>query len=476
MFGIRFAVCWLACALLLTSCSASVPGTRHTAEEQPRTALKVLYGTSEIGSEAVIDAARRYERLTGTPVEVSTFGYDNLQGKVMSELTRRSGEYDLVAMDASWTPLLLPHIEPLSEYIRGSQGVFAEDVALNDFIPKVFFDASVFDADKPQRRWTGDGEILLGDIAAEGFDVFALPIHVNAAMGTYRKDLFRSRLHREAFVEQYGRELGVPLTIEQYSDIARYFTGHARGDGTSLYGTTLMAARSESNVVEFLSFLGAYGGELLDSDLRAVFHREEGVEALEEYGRWLNAYKIAPPEALSFTWEEAAIVFGSGQTAMGLNYHEMELNPKIRGGETGYFPFPGTEREGEVRRGPQLTTWGLGVNKYSGRKEEAFRLLAYLTGKETQSQSLRFKHHVTRFSAYEQTASLLIAADREYYGVLGQSLEIGVVRPRLVRYSQVSDVLQGAIRDYLIGQGDARIVLRDAAERVDAIVRQELQR
>jgi len=453
--------------LLLAGCSG-FPGGEDDIKNgmaAPALKLKVLYGTSETGSEAVIEAARKYEQLTGISVEINTFTYQNLQGKVISELGQQSGEYDLLALDASWIPRIVQHLEPLSGYIRSSE---PEAIALNDFMPNVFLDASVFSAYAPHRKPKLRDTIDLDQLNHEGFEVYSLPIQASALLGSYRKDLFLNKREKEQFKEKYHRELAPPQTLEEYLTIAKFFTRDLDGDGkTDMYGTTLMAGQHESVFVEFQSFLSAFGGSVLDDQLRPAFQLEPGIQALKTYGSWLNTHHVAPPDALSYTWEEASIIFGSGQVAMGLNYHEMELDPRIRTGVIGYFMFPRASDTSQYDQGPQIVSWGLSVNKYSHHKQAAYELTQYLTSPEVQKDALRFKHNVTRKSAYEHSKSLLINSHREYYDVLERSLAKGTVRPRIINYNQVSEAVQSAVQDYLIGKKSAEAALGDAAQQAE---------
>lgn len=459
--------------LFITGCGGLGAGELHVQPDSaaPAPVLKVLYGTSEIGSEAVIDAARKYEQLTGIAVEIRTFTYQNLQGKVISELSRKSGEYDLIALDASWVPKIIQHLEPLSEYIRHAENPSA--IALDDFIPNVLLDASVFAASAPHRMPSLKEPITLDGVTAEGFDIYSLPIQANVLMGSYRKDLFQNKQEKERFRQQNNGELAPPATLEEYLTLAQYFTRPSAGEeGNGLYGTTLMAAAHESLFIEFQAFLAAYGGTILDEKLRPAFQLDPGIKALTTYGSWINQYQVTPPDVLSYTWEEAGTAFGSGQAAMGLNYHEMELDPRIRTGAVGYFMFPAADRNDEVNRTPQIISWGLSVNKYSSNKAEAYKLAEYLTSPAVQKDALRFKHNVTRQSAYEQAQNLLFSAQREYYDVLGRSLAQGTVRPRLTNYKQISEVMQAAVRDYLIGKKNAADALGDAARQVETLMKQ----
>lgn len=448
--------------------SVSSPSTTTT--EKPKV-LKVLYATVEAGSEAIIDAAKKYEKQTGITIEINTFPYNNLQEKVFSELAQKSDHYDLIAIDTSWVPKLIQHIEPMSAYIKNSKS--PDSIKLNDFIPKVFLDTSVAKKDAPQTNPPQMEEIDLDKITSAGFDVWSLPLQSNVLTVSYRKDLFNDPKNKEEFKKQFNHELAIPQTLDEYLDIAKFFTRDTNNDGKmDMYGTTLMGKKHEANFVDYKSFLSDFGGNIFDDKLKPVFNDEKGVKALETYGSWINQYKVTPPGALTYTWDEVATVFGSGQVAMGMNYHDMKLDPKVKGGEVGYFEFPGVKNGDKLVRGPHFGSWGIGMSKYSKNKQAAYELAEFLASPEVQKGYLKFNQHVTRNSAYEAANALPDAITKEYYHVLGESLKVGVGRPHVTNYDQVSEAVQISVSDYLTGKKDAKKALDDGAKQVEALMKQ----
>ncbi len=440
-------------------------------ELRPTQSLKVLYATVEAGSEAVVDAARNYEKETGIRIEVNTFPYNNLQERVFSELAQKSSQYDLIAVDTPWMPKIIQHLEPMSSYIQNSKSTHR--IHLNDFIAKLFLDTSVFRLDRPQQVPPMMEHISLDTINSAGFDVWSLPIQSNALTVSYRKDLFHDPEYRSEYKAKYGEELVIPQTLDEYLQLAQFFTRDINHDGTiDLYGTTMMGKKHESNFVDFKSFLSVYDGELFDDQLNPVFNQEAGVKALETYGRWINMDKVTPPDVLNYSWDEVAIAFSFGQVAMGMNYHDMKLNPEVEGGEVSYFMFPGVQKGNELIRGPHFGSWGIAINKYSEHKQAAYELAEYLTSSEVQKGYLRFKHHVTRNSAYKAAELLNDDSLREYYQVLGESLRAGVGRPRIHNYDQVSEAVQTAIQNYLSGKMDAKTALDEGADKVRELMKE----
>jgi multiple sugar transport system substrate-binding protein len=425
----------------------------------------------EAGSEAIIDAAKKYEQQTGIKIEVNTFPYNNLQEKVFSELAQKSDYYDLIAIDTPWVPKIIQHLEPMTSYIQNAKS--PDSIKLDDFIAKAFLDTSVFKKDAPQLQPPQMNEISLDKITSAGFDVWSLPIQSNVLTVSYRKDLFNDPKNKEEFKKQYNRELDIPQTLDEYLDIAKFFTRDTNNDGKiDLYGTTLMGKKHEANFVDFKSFLSDFGGSIFDDKLKPIFNDAKGVKALETYGSWINQYKVTPPGVLTYTWDEVATVFGSGQVAMGMNYHDMKLDPKVKGGETGYFVFPGVKEGDKIVRGPHFGSWGVGISKYSKNKQAAFDLAVALTSAEAQKGYLKFNQHVTRKSAYDAARSLSDPLVKEYYQVLGESLKVGVGRPRITNYDQVSEAVQIAVNDYLSGKKDAKKALDDGAKQVEGLMKQ----
>lgn len=433
--------------------------------------LRILYATVEAGSEAIIYAAERYREETGIVVEVSTFPYNSLQEKVFSELLGESAFYDLVVVDTPWMPKIIQQLEPLSAYIAAAP----DAIMLDDFIAKPFLDTAVFKEEEPQQAPPELASIDIEAIVAAGFDVWSLPLQSNVLTVSYRKDLFEDADNRKQFRERYQRELAIPQTLDEYLDVAAFFTRDTDGDGEiDMYGTTLMAAKHESNFVDFKSFLSVYGGAILDEQQRPAFNNARGVAALEAYGSWILEQKVTPPDVMAYTWDEVEIAYSYGQVAMGMNYHDMKLHPKVAG-ETGYFMMPGLRRDGEIVRGPHFGSWGLAINRHSGQKQQAYALATYLASPQMQQQYLQFRQHVTRTSAYEAAKHLPDRSLREYYEVLGNSLRVGVGRPRIKQYEELSEIMQTAVQRYLAGREHAAALLDEAAAKVAALINEQEQ-
>lgn len=471
MSSVKLISAYIMIMVILTSCMQITPNDSIDQQENTQT-LKVLYATVEAGAEAIIEAAKKYEAETGIPVELNTLSYNSLQEKVFSELASHSDAYDVIAIDTPWTPKIIQHLEPLSSYLQESERL--GELNVDDFITKVFLDTSVFKLDHSHQAPPRLEHINIHQIIDEGYEVWSLPIQSNVLTVSYRKDLFEDKVNKLLFQKKYGEALEIPETLEQYLRIAQFFTRDTDDDGKiDLYGTTLMAKQHESNFVDFKSFLTVFDVQLFDEQLYPIFNKTPNAAlALETYGSWINEYEVTPPNVMNYSWDEVSVSFEFGQVAMGMNYHDMKLHAKIEDGKVGYFMFPGMYHNNQLVRGPHFGSWGIAVNKYSTNKENAFQLANYLTSSETQAGYLKYKQHVTRSSAVEAAELLDNDSLREYYQVLGQSLHIGVGRPRINNYDQVSEVIQIAVRKYLLGKVNAQQALDEAAEEIKLLMSQ----
>ncbi|HYO30858.1 MAG TPA: extracellular solute-binding protein, partial [Thermomicrobiales bacterium] len=296
-----------------------------------------------------------------------------------------------------------------------------------------------------------------------GFDVFGLPLQANALVGIYRQDLFEQEA--AAFEGQAGRPLAYPENVDQFVEVATFFT---RPD-QNLYGTTLMAGNGDWATDDFKTFLAAWGGNgyMVNDDFSLAFNSQEGIDALTWYAALINEHKVTPPGVTSFSWDDASAAFTQGLTAMSMNYHTEVLPPDVEG-RIGYALVPE-----KVARGPHFGTWMLSVNKFGKNKPWAYRAVQWFTSGATQTQMLAAQLHPSRKSVYEAAKTDENAARfGNFYDILGQSLAVGVGRPRLTNYGAVDKEIWVAVNSAASGAKPAEQALAEAAERVNALLRE----
>jgi multiple sugar transport system substrate-binding protein len=451
---------------LLSACGSSK--SVSTNAQAPAKELNVLYATAEADSDAIKAVIPEYEKATGIKIHLDTVPYDNLQQKVFSELANKSSHYDVMAVDTPWMPTLTGKLTPLSKFLKDPKVSKPDQLDAKDFIPKVFLDTSVYSADNPSKQPPAMDTIDVDKITNAGFDIYGLPIQSNVLTLAYRYELFNNPSEKATYKAKYGKDLEVPKTWQEFRDVAKFFT---RPD-KNLYGTTLMAGSGEWIFCDFKSFLASYSGKVLDDQNKPVFNSPEGIAAANFYNDLINKDKVTPPGTTTFSWDEAATTFATGRTAMTMNYHTLTLQPAVNG-KISYALVPGTEKDGKMTYGPHFGTWQLSLNKFGTHQPDAYRFIEWLTSSKTQQEMLKEQLHPTRRSVYEAAKNNKNLAQFEnFYDVLGKSLEVGVGRPRISNYTEVSKAVQVSVNNLVTGKGDAKSNLDDAAKNVTQLLTQ----
>ncbi len=457
-------------ALLASLVASTRAGARFASAKQDDSPseLRILYATDEAGVKGVQALLPEYEQLTGITITIDPNPYNNLQEKVFTELSSQSNYYDVICVDVPWGANLVNHLEPLTPYALDNTLSDPNLLQLDDFIPKVFLDTSVYSPDQPQQPAPQMDTIDAAAIQAEGFEIIGLPFYANAMTVTYRKDLFDE--YASEYKQQTGNDLVFPETWEDFEEVAKFLTRPP-----DLYGTTLHAGKHEGTTWEWAAHLFQSGGRLFDENFQPAFNSPEGVQALQTMIDWIYEDKIAPPGAITWTFDDVARAFENGTVAMGPAWHNMGLNEPVQeaGGTVAYSIIPGVSNGGTVNRMGHFGTWQLSINKYSENKNAAFKLIEWLASPENQKKLLGYQHHVTRRSAFEDEAALEESGFVDYYDVMGQALEIGFGRPRLKTYTQWTDLMQVQINRAITQEVTAQEALDEAANQTRELLQQE---
>lgn len=452
------------------ACTPGVGGGGSTAVDpnQPKPPrLRMLYATAEANAIAVQALLPEFRRRFGMELVMDTQPYDALQQKVFAEFASQSSYYDIIIVDTPWAPALVGSLEPLGGLVTDPRLNDMAAVDVGDFIPKVFHDTAVYTVDRPIQHYPDP--TAAPDVAAirgAGFDVYGLPIQANGLVMAYRKDLFDDPAEQAAFQARSGRPLAVPATWDDYVAVAEHFT---RPD-QQLHGTTVMAGVGDWATCDFKSLLASFGGDghLVGDDLSLRFAGREGERALTFYHDLINKAQVVPPGSTAASWDETASLFDTGRTAMTMNYHTLELAPQV-GGEIGYAAVPRGRDTG-----PHFGTWMLSVNRYSTNKAWAYRAISWLTAGAQQQVMTAQQLHPTRTSVYGSVAAGggVDPALAGFYEVLGGSLEVGVGRPRLTNYTEVSHAIAVAVNEAATGAQEPQPALDGAAEEVRRLLEQ----
>ena len=451
----------------VSGCTLGVPGDTHLSESGRPSGLRALYATVEANAAAVQSLLPAFREAFGFDLTLDTQPYNALQQKVFSELATHSSYYDIIIVDTPWAPTLTHVLEPMSKYLRDPKLNQLADPAIDDFVPKVFYDSAVFKVDDPAVHYP-DSEATpnIDAITSKGFEVLGLPIQANVLTMGYRKDIFDDANEQVAFRQQYGRPLTVPETLDDLITVGRFFTRPTQ----RLYGTTLMGGVGDWATCEFKSYLAAFGGDghLLTDDLQMAFDSPAGVQALQFMRDLVDKYNIVPPGSESASWDDTASMFDGGLTVMSSNYHTFELSDTAKGGEIAYAVVP----KGSAR-GPHFGSYVLSINKYSRFKEWAYQAITWITAANQQMTMVEQELHPTRTSVYNKAANDAHLTNKygNFYDALGKSLNVGVGRPRLTNYTEVSHDIAVQLNNAVAGRVSPQAALKAAVADVSDSLR-----
>lgn len=228
------------------------------------------------------------------------------------------------------------------------------------------------------------------------------------------------------------------------------------------YGYVWQGARYEGLVVNFLEYLGAHGGRILDGG-RVVVNSPEGLRALNEMQAEIYRYGIVPPSVLTWHEEESRFAFQNGEAVFMRNwpYPVPLLQDSAESRVAGKFSVapmpagPGGSPTSAIG-GAQLA-----INRRSEHPEAAWAVIKYLT----QPEQMRERATVvgqfpTRPGVYQdpELASGLTIPP----ATIRRIIEYAVPRPVTPVYTQLSEILQIYLHRALTRQSEPATALARA--------------
>ncbi len=327
------------------------PEEKKVAPKPVTLTISVLSGVHKL---PFLKAAPLFEQENpGVKVNIVEYPFSDIYEKEMLEATSRSGAIDIYEMANGWLPDFAEggFILPLDAYFA------RKDPWLDDIYP----------AFKGLMEYGGKYYALLLD-----GDVF---------MGYYRKDLFEDPKEKAAFKKKYGYDLKIPVTWDQWADIAEFFTRDTNGDGEiDLYGNSMMYSRLHGPFT-FLQFLHSYGGTYFDPyTMEPLPNAEANAKAYDMLARLL---KYGPPDMINWGYTEMYNAFERGVTAMVMQWNEVSwefLETSKVQNKILYGPAPGIMIKGKLNS-PALQAWGwcAAISIDSKNPDAAYEFLHFIS-------------------------------------------------------------------------------------------------
>ncbi|MBT9778694.1 extracellular solute-binding protein [Clostridium sp. MCC353] len=288
----------------------------------------------------------QFTRKTGIRVKLMEAGYDELYRMVKSCV--QFSPYDLIRLDMAW---------------------------MSELGEKLFLPLPVNESWLQKIR-ENFSENLSDDYYKVGANYLTLPFDPSVQMLYYRKDLFQDARIRREFYEVYRRQLEVPVTFEEYDQIARFFTRRYHKNSPVSYGTSLVFGSSVVAACDYLPRLRAAGGHIFDKTGKISLNTEPVKRTLLSYR---DAFEYTDRETNSW-WRKAMEDFSCGRVAMNIvfaNYASIMLHSKESEalGKIGFAPVPG--------ECPMLGGGVLGISRHSKKREACREFLKWIYDEKT---------------------------------------------------------------------------------------------
>lgn len=315
-------------------------------------------------ANALVELSKEFEAQSGHNMGFEFVPWPNFADRMLNELNSGGKLCDLMIGDSQW----IGGAAENGHYIKMNDFFEKEGIDMADFIPATVAGYAEWPKGTP--------------------NYWALPAFGDVVGWTYRKDWFERPELQAEFKEKYGRDLGVPTTLEELKDIAQFFQGREI-DGTTVYGAAIYTERgSEGITMGVTNALYNYGFEYGNPDspyeLDGFVNSDDAVAGLEFYKELYDT--ATPPGSSNWYMGENIDAYKSGQVALQMNFAfiwpGVEADPNVGGGKSGYFPNPA----GPNGHFAQLGGQGISVVAYSDKQDAALEYIKWFAQPEVQKK------------------------------------------------------------------------------------------
>jgi multiple sugar transport system substrate-binding protein len=280
--------------------------------------------------------------------------------------------------------------------------------------------------------------------------LFALPWFVDVGMLYWRTDL----LSRP------------PATLGELVQAAR----RAKQQHGLRYGHVWQGARYEGLITNFVEYLGAYGGSILDGG-RVVVNSEAGLSALTEMRDEIYRDGIVPSAVLTWHEEESRFAFQNGEAVFMRNWPYavglMQDSAQSRvAGKFSVAPMPAGPggRPTAALGGAQLA-----INRRTENPAAAWAVIDYLTRPEQMRERAsvvgQFPSRVALFEGSDLVGRLGVPPS-----TARRVIEYAVPRPVTPVYNQISEILQIHLHRALTRQTSPAVALARAQREMQRLL------
>lgn len=397
-------------ALTLAGCSGG-------ADTSPSSADETLTIARWAGPHAdtSIELIKEFTKETGINVRVDAIDYAQLKQKQTLNLQSKTGDYDLVYVPAAWYQEYIDagYLEPLNDFLDDPE-LAGADYDFTDFIP-----AST-------------------DITSKDGNVYGLPDIMQTDLLVYDTDALATA------------GLDVPKTWDEALAVAAYF----KEEGT---GIALPARQGDAIVDVFSTLAKGNDAALFDADGALDLTNPKVVEAAQ-FIQDLTAQSV--DGSTGWHYDEVAKAMQFGQAPIGITisglFSALEDPAQSQvAGKLGYAPLPYNDSVSGY-----LATSSYSVAADSKHKEDAFKLAAWLTSKETEKKMIQaYPGHLSaRASVFDDES---LAADAPWMPAVKETLANATTVPLQANAAALIDALGVGLNGMVVNGTAPDAVMQD---------------
>jgi multiple sugar transport system substrate-binding protein len=227
-------------------------------------------------------------------------------------------------------------------------------------------------------------------------------------------------------------------------------------------------SQAEALICDYTQLVGAFGGSLLDASGKLAINQGGGVQAVE-WMRQTIVDKLTNPASTTFLEGDVEKTLNNGQAAFGLNwtYYLGSSNDPKNSKVVGDIVCLQTPAGPSGKRPGVNGAMALSISSGSKNQDAAFTFLEYLTSEPVLDQYA--KEALPIWKKSYDTASVVATAPQTF-AAAGKQLNEMIVRPQVANYNSVSQVIQVALQQALLGKKTAQKAMDDAVSKAGPLM------
>lgn len=404
-----------------------------------------LIGEAVSTVDAIDKIKDDFTKETGIHVEVEKYEFETALQKATLDLTSRTGRYDII----------LQYGVALGKFAE--QGHLYEMKDLLPRVPPRLLEGFKPESDLFQPVWS--------ELSWYKGKLYGYPFAANTMFVWYRKDLISDPAEIQAFRKKYGYDLRPPTYWKEYRDIAEFFTRHDQ----NFYGVVLQGKRHPAVWYEWLNFAFSFGGGVMEKEHGweygpLIVNSPETLAATEFY---LSLKRFSPPGTTNYTWDDALTAMQQGRIFMCIMWSDAVFGVEDPSaskvvGSVGYAPPPA----GPNGSMAQIAGGSYFISKYSKNPAAALQFILWSLQKEKQVKQQLLGGASAVKNVYSDPRVMKLPYTKAYVASMEHAR---YMTDTVAETTQISDILQIALSEALIGKKTAKAVLDWAAVEINKL-------